>query len=373
MRLMLPSEMGISNKIIHSIAKFGRYRSSHALTFKPLVPTQRHAVFLMGHFHDTRCGCSAAEINRDNGIAMARVKRDPVAAVRDISNGHPDPVLFQNVVGLSFSEPRIWRAGAATLYIRYLLYGYEGNYKPRPDPSIIPEPLWMVPLMGLVFIVGGIDREKSRRDIAILNEIQGSYSAVCAIIWRDLSSLLPPGPEADYRRRVVASYIGNILTISGYNRCAIIIFLLTICLTYVCQSQLYDDTTVALVMHCWMNMSADRENREPVVKLVNSMFAHGRIDPFGPSDFCNKAVHAVTIDVIHQRIMNVLLDPMLVDEAIVDELWAIGAFILAPRWARTFTQSRTYDHVARALLRHLNAGPNQFTPSVLHVGSELFR
>ena len=125
-------------------------------------------------------------------------------------------------------------------------------------------------------------------------------------------------------------------------------------------------------MHCWVNMSADRENREPVVKLVISMFAHGRIDPFGPSDFCDQAVRAVTIDVIHQSITKVLLDPMLVDEAIKDELRAIGAFILAPRpWAQIFMRSRTYDHVARALLRHVNAGPNQFTPGVLDVGSEL--
>ena len=187
----------------------------------------------MDHFHDTRCGCSAAKINRDNAIAMARVKRDPVAAVRDISNGHPEPALFQNVGGLSLAEPRIWRAGAATLYIRYLLHGYEGSYT-HPDPSIIPEPLWMVPLTGLIFILGGIDREKSHRDIAILSEIQGSYSAVCAIIWRDLDSLLPPGPEADRRRRAVACYIGNILTTSGFKglRYAIIRSLLTICLTY---------------------------------------------------------------------------------------------------------------------------------------------
>lgn len=139
-----------------------------------------------------------------------------------------------------------------------------------------------------------------------------------------------------------------------------------------CQSQLYDDTTLALVMHCWTNMSADRENREPVVKLVISIFTHGQIVPIGPSDFLDKAVRAVTVDAIHQRITQVLSDPMLIDDAIEDELFAIGAFILAPHpWAQTFIRSRTYDHVVQALLRHLNAGPNQFTPDVLHVGSKL--
>jgi hypothetical protein len=121
-----------------------------------------------------------------------------------------------------------------------------------------------------------------------------------------------------------------------------------------------------------MNMSADRENRGPIVKLVISMFAHGHIDPIAPSDFLDKAARAVTVDTMHQRITKVLSDPMLVDKAIVDELSAIGAFMLAPRpWAQTFIQSRTYHHVVQVLLRHLNAGSNQFTPDILHVGSEL--
>ena len=121
-------------------------------------------------------------------------------------------------------------------------------------------------------------------------------------------------------------------------------------------------------------MSADRENREPVVKLVISFFAHGRLNPIAPSDFIDRAVRAVTIDTMHQRIAKVLSDPMLVDKAIIDELWAIGAFILAPRpWAQAFVRSRTYDHVAQVLRRHLNAGPNQFTPNVLCVGSKLLQ
>jgi hypothetical protein len=119
-------------------------------------------------------------------------------------------------------------------------------------------------------------------------------------------------------------------------------------------------------MHCWMNMSADRENRGPVVKLVISLFAHGHIDPIAPSDFLDKAVRAVTVDTMHQRIKQVLSDPMLIDRSESRTNYAIGAFILAPRpWAQTFLRSRTYDHVARALRRHLNAGPNQFTPDIL--------
>lgn len=179
----------------------------------------------MDHFHDTHCGCNQDEIDHDNAMAMARVRHNPVAALRDISNGEPEPVLLQSVVNLSLTEPRIRRAGAATLFIRYLLHGYKRNYEPHPDPSISPEPHWAVPLMGLLNILAGISKEgSSHRDSAILAELQGSYSAVCAIIWHDLSRLLPPGPQADYRRRIVILYIGNMLITTKNKRC-ITIFL----------------------------------------------------------------------------------------------------------------------------------------------------
>jgi hypothetical protein len=98
--------------------------------------------FEMDHFHDTHCGCSDEEIDRDNAIAMTRVRRDPVAAVRDISNGHPEPVLFQSVVNMSLTEPRIWRAGAATLYSDVLGRASSPEpaepspFKPKPGPAL---------------------------------------------------------------------------------------------------------------------------------------------------------------------------------------------------------------------------------------------
>jgi hypothetical protein len=123
-----------------------------------------------------------------------------------------------------------------------------------------------------------------------------------------------------------------------------------------------------------MNMSTDRENRKPAVNLVVALFALGHIDPNAPSDCLDKAVRAVTVDTITLRIKQVLSDPTFVDEAIEDELYAIDPFILAPRpWAQAFLRSRTYDVVARALLRHLKAGPNQFTPDIMHVGSKLLQ
>lgn len=161
------------------------------------------------HDHHSGCGCDPGEIYHANAIAMARVMDNPVAALRDISNGNPESVLFQSVVNLTLKQPSIWRSGAATLYIRYILHGYTQNCA---NPSVGQDPHWAKPLMGLINVLAGIAEQKSEhQDTAILDELRGSYSAICAVIWHDLSALLPPGPQADYTRHLVVSYISNML------------------------------------------------------------------------------------------------------------------------------------------------------------------
>ena len=129
-----------------------------------------------------------------------------------------------------------WRnhaSGAATLSVWYILDGHNHSYKPHLDPSISPEPPWTVPLMGLLNILVWIDKKKwSHQDSAILDKLQGSYCAVCAIIWHDLSHLLPPGPQADFRQQIIMLYIGNMLMATANKKCIIIRSLLSIHLTY---------------------------------------------------------------------------------------------------------------------------------------------
>lgn len=173
----------------------------------------------MDHSHQPGCGCNESEIAREMAAAMLSVTRDPERAVRAISNGHPDAVLFQAVVNSSFDIPRIWTAGGATLYIRYILEGYQKDAVPHPDPSITFEPTWMEPLMGLLNVLGGIRKaKKPRRDAATLKEIADAYNSIIGIVWRDLSSLLPPGPQGDLRRRTVVYFIRNIILATDLKR-----------------------------------------------------------------------------------------------------------------------------------------------------------
>lgn len=173
----------------------------------------------MNHIHQPDCGCDENEVNREMAIAMAKVTRAPRNALKDISNGHPDILLFQSVINLSISIPEIWRAGAASLYLRYIRDGYQTDAEDHPDPSMSSDPTWMRPLMGLLNILAGISQQKSRQqDSAVIEEICNAYSMICATVWRDLSSLLPPGPQADFRRRTVVQFMGNLITSAEFQK-----------------------------------------------------------------------------------------------------------------------------------------------------------
>ena len=50
-----------------------------------------------------------------------------MAALCAISIGRLDPILFQSVVNLTLTHLRIRQAGVATVYIRYILNGYESD------------------------------------------------------------------------------------------------------------------------------------------------------------------------------------------------------------------------------------------------------
>ena len=166
---------------------------------------------------DCECGYGL-EDNRKDTDAQARVQHNPVAALRDISNGKPDLYLFQAVVNATVDVPQIWRAGASTLYVRYIVDGYEraapdhhsslhsspGGDVHRNLSLTRPDPHWKRPLIGVINVLTGISNAKSvDQDSAILAKLRKSYSAMCAVIWHDLDRLLPLGPQADCLRGTV--------------------------------------------------------------------------------------------------------------------------------------------------------------------------
>ena len=130
---------------------------------------------------------------------------------------------------------------------------------------------------------------------------------------------------------------------------------------------MYDKTTIALTMHCWLNMSMNRYNRKSAVDFVHQLL--GQMPEDTPSDVLDEAIDVVAPDMIALHMKQVLSDPSMIDEAIEDEFYALKSFIVTDHpWSQTFIRERVYHFVAQTLQRQLKAGSPQFTPAVLHAG-----
>jgi hypothetical protein len=130
---------------------------------------------------------------------------------------------------------------------------------------------------------------------------------------------------------------------------------------------MYNKTTIALTMHCWLHTSTNRCHQQPVVGFVQHLLGHMPQDAL--SDALDEAINIITPDMIALHMKQVLSDPSMIDEAIEDEFYALKPFVVANcSWSQTFIQERVYHSVAQTLERQLKAECFQFTLAVLHTG-----
>lgn len=134
---------------------------------------------------------------------------------------------------------------------------------------------------------------------------------------------------------------------------------------------MYDETTIALVMHCWRHLPVHCENRKYAVDAFFELFVN--VHPEAPLDTIDRAVGVLSVDAITCYLEQVLLDPHLVDEALKEELYGLQGFCQVRRsWSDVFLR-KIYGAVARALQRQLRTGSSPYTSHVFHIGAALLR
>lgn len=183
---------------------------------------------------------------------MSTVRRNPVAALKELSTGKAPRNVLLTIVNLCLIEARVRRLGSAKIFIQYIVDGYEvepptdvevdtaqspgsdpisppglpipPGLQPKPTelskPTSAQEPLlnappellstsglrpWETPLRGIVNILAGMKRETSlsRLDVKVRDELRAAYQSIMTAIWRDSSSILLPGRGGDYRRSLI--------------------------------------------------------------------------------------------------------------------------------------------------------------------------
>lgn len=125
-------------------------------------------------------------------------------------------------------------------------------------------------------------------------------------------------------------------------------------------------------MQCWLNMSVNREHRQHVVNVVFLLFSE--VEASVPEAVMDKAVRAVTVDMINMRMRSILEDARMVDVSLEDEMGCLRLFVGAERpWSIAFANAKLYEPIVNALERQLKNGSPLATQSVLSVGINLIQ
>ena len=136
---------------------------------------------------------------------------------------------------------------------------------------------------------------------------------------------------------------------------------------------MYDETSIALAMHCWLYMSTDRQHRKEAVKLVTALFGGAEKEYAGPF-IKDMAARTVSVDAITLRVSAALNNEKLLDEGLAEELVAFGCFAATRQpFSSAFLHAKMYKDVVNALQRQLKMGSVKSTNDVLREGHTLLR
>ena len=118
---------------------------------------------------------------------------------------------------------------------------------------------------------------------------------------------------------------------------------------------MYDDTTISLIIHCWLRTPIHLGDRKHAINAVFYLLI--KRHPDAPPDVLDKIFDSIPVETITRYINKMLLDPRLVDGALCQELYVIQAFSQSRRlWGDAFLRGWVCDSVCEAILRQIEIG-----------------
>jgi hypothetical protein len=174
--------------------------------------------------HDPYCNkseCCGPIFKEEVAQIHEKVASDPITAIRRLSDGKPSLGELSALSNLAATHLVIARSGGISLFIRYVLEGYE-----LPDPPLAqrltdnPAEWWYEPLKGIMNSMIALEDapKKLPGDARLLQEIKTSYDAICSVLLKDISSLYPPGFNGDMHRTCVLAFMDKMHHIARYSK-----------------------------------------------------------------------------------------------------------------------------------------------------------
>lgn len=132
---------------------------------------------------------------------------------------------------------------------------------------------------------------------------------------------------------------------------------------------MYDETSISLVMHCWLYMSSNYEYRQSALFAVHALFQNPRSVPSGAKEL---AVKTVTIDHFIERFVGTLREGTILDGPLEEELWAFFQFVITENpYALAFVNAEVYCDIAGALQYQMHHGTEKLAYDIFSLSHQI--
>ncbi|KAF5356583.1 hypothetical protein D9758_008198 [Tetrapyrgos nigripes] len=298
------------------------------------------------HLHSAHCLCRDESSARRLQQRMAEVSVDPGRAVQLLSDAQGqrriiDPFHLNALSNLIKVDERVRRAGAVSLFIRFLTDGYDMDPAYYESTSVTDCRYWELPLMGLTNVLAmmATSPANNRDDRAIVEEIAAAFLRILDKVLPDLSEHLPANVAAEFRRHTCMTFITNFAQHAVYRER---------CLVYCSRQTLSQDYHEFLAL--------DEQ------KIRGGRIPHpdSQLDP---RDFPQFNA-SIGIDDLVAQLEHVFADPAVVGKNLASEMEALKPFLFCG--LPGFTRKKIHKSIINAFLRHFETGPPNETVRLNH-------
>ena len=218
-------------------AHFRTFRSSHSQTSSNMAPPH------------IGMDCSLCGGAKCASAKLRLATMSPALAVKIAGREGPNSCFLFQLIAASHSDPHYRHSGMADMCIRHIVQEQQSEDLRH----------WEHPITGLLTIFASVDHSDSR-DAAILQKIHSSYPRIFRVIADDIvdSSIM----VSNIAKMIACHFLQRCL-----RNCVVKQYIIPSCRMILCahliyKRSMYDEYTLGLIFHCWLEPDISQPNSE---------------------------------------------------------------------------------------------------------------
>lgn len=273
----------------------------------------------------------------------------PALAVKIAGREGPNSCFLFQLIVASHSDPHYRHSGMADMCIRHIVQ----------EQQSVDLRHWEHPITGLLTIFASVDHIDSR-DAAILQKIHSSYPRIFKVIADDIlnSSTMVSNIAKMIACQFLQRCLKNVVKQYVIPSCRIIL-----CAHLIYKRSMYDECTLGLIFHCWLEPDISQPNPEAsqarvtAARVLAHLLSIEDSDSRVLRDYLATAFQAVDIFYLISRVKFALMQKGRSSEDLMHDIKVLRLLAQDPSpFTPHFLAKEIPKQVALAMRRHIKKG-----------------